>query len=488
MGGGSYDMDVAHSSRAQNTDAFSYEGYGYGADRATARRSAHPELDPKGVTRECNNELPIVVALDVTRSRGDDTKLMYEKLPMFIGQLELQGYVPGAAISFAAIGDATSDEAPLQVGQFEADNRLDAVLQKFWIEEGGGGTGQESYELAAYFYARHVRLAAYEKGEKGFFFFVGDEGFYPQVDLEQVKTVLGHQENAPISSAQIFAELRQKFHVFFVYPKSSWRARKDNIDAEIRQRVIAAGGQYDDVDVRASLIWHNRNDLDLHVVAPSGERISFASKRSRCGGWLDVDMNVRGETLKPVENIRWAKGQAPVGKYQVRLQNYAFHETKKGPVPYEIEVEIAGQLKSFKGVISPNGQTGASSELLIHEFDYAPDMQTEQHADAYAQYDDAVIRGQWAQVIGEENILEIEEPEAIIEVMLGAMAITQGSLDLDGVVAGMRQRAQSEGRREMVRHALGALHTAQALQRSSVQGTLPDAGDAPSRKSATKRL
>jgi hypothetical protein len=107
------------------------------------------------------NMTPIVVAMDVTRSRGDDSRVIYAKLPMFIGQIELRNYVPGPAISFAAIGDATSgDRAPLQVGQFEADNRLDDVLSKIWLEEGGGGSGQESYELAAYYYARHTKLAA----------------------------------------------------------------------------------------------------------------------------------------------------------------------------------------------------------------------------------------------------------------------------------------------------------------------------------------
>lgn len=52
----------------------------------------------------------------------------YDKLPMFIGQIIMKNYVSGPAVSFAAIGDANSDQAPLQVGQFEADNRLDEVL------------------------------------------------------------------------------------------------------------------------------------------------------------------------------------------------------------------------------------------------------------------------------------------------------------------------------------------------------------------------
>jgi len=59
----------------------------------------------------------------------------------------------------------------LQVGQFEADMRLDDVLSKIWLEEGGGGTGQESYELAAYFYAKKSILDCLKRGDKGIFFF-----------------------------------------------------------------------------------------------------------------------------------------------------------------------------------------------------------------------------------------------------------------------------------------------------------------------------
>lgn len=494
MGGGFYDVDVATNARANtnSNDAFSYEGYNYGADNATARRGVHPDLDPNGKIRECCNEIPIVMALDVTRSRGDDTKVMYEKLPMFIGQLELHGYVPGAAISFAAVGDANSDQAPIQVGQFEADNRLDAVLQNFWIEEGGGGTGQESYELAAYFYARHTKLDAFERGEKGFFFFVGDEGFYPTVSKDHVAAVFGRQETADIDSRQIFAELQERFHVFYVFPKASFEDRKQDIDAEIKQRVEAAGGQYENVDVRASLIWNNTNDLDLHVITPSGQRIFYQNKRSSCGGWLDVDMNVRGETTKPVENVRWEKGKAPKGTYEVRVQNFRFHESNMKPTPYELEVEVHGETQRFKGVISPNGQTQAASEILVHSFHFDPDAapvaQTEEEANEhYANYDDAVIRAQWAEAIGEENILEIEDPHAIIDVMLGAMAITRGTHDIGTFIGEMGKRNQSAERRRMVEAALLPLSTRQLVP-TNLTGSLPTDENAPDKGSNTKRL
>lgn len=144
------------------------------------------------------------------------------------------------------------------------------------------------------------------------------------------------------------------------------------IDAEIKRRVEGAGGQYEGVDIRASLLWDNRNDLDLHVIAPSGEHIYYAHKRSACGGWLDVDMNVRGETTTPVENIRWARGAAPRGRYRVFVQNYRFHEPAQHPTPFKVEVEISGEVYHFIGVVSPRQQTGAASDVQVLEFDHVP--------------------------------------------------------------------------------------------------------------------
>jgi hypothetical protein len=144
------------------------------------------------------------------------------------------------------------------------------------------------------------------------------------------------------------------------------------IDAEMKRRVEGAGGQYEGVDIRASLLWDNRNDLDLHVITPRGEHIYFGSKRSNCGGWLDVDMNVRGETTTPVENIRWARGAAPRGHYRIYVQNYRFHEPGRQPTPFKVEVEISGEIYHFTGVVSPRQETGAASDYTVFEFDHEP--------------------------------------------------------------------------------------------------------------------
>ena len=499
MGGGSYDTETATAIRSTNRDVFTYQGY-TGAPNPAAQRSVHPDLNPHGKTRECMNLTPIVVAMDVTRSRGDDSRVIYAKLPMFIGQIELKNYVPGPAISFAAIGDVTADRAPLQVGQFEADNRLDDVLGKIWLEEGGGGSGQESYELAAYYYARHTRLASHDRGEKGFFFFLGDEGFYPKVDLAQAQRLLGHQPpesvqqdergqiwpgETHLDSAAIFAELQQKFHTFLIFPQKSLAERRRDIDAEIKQRVEAAGGRYEGVDIRASLLWNNTNDLDLHVIAPSGEHIYYAHKKSQCGGWLDVDMNVRGETTKPVENVQWTRGTAPAGRYKVFVQNYRFHERDAQPTEFRVEIEINGKLQHFEAVISRKQETGPASDTPILEFDYDPSERQPEDPAAlargpYASYQDDVILKQWQAVLPPGHILKIEDPKAIIDVMLGVLAIVGGGADLDTFIADMRGRSQSDLRQDQAVRTLGELAAVTRMGQAHVHGSV-DAGSGGSR-------
>jgi hypothetical protein len=43
---------------------------------------------------------------------------VYDKMPMFFGQIKQNKYLEDFAISFCAIGDATCDQAPLQVTPF----------------------------------------------------------------------------------------------------------------------------------------------------------------------------------------------------------------------------------------------------------------------------------------------------------------------------------------------------------------------------------
>jgi hypothetical protein len=472
MGGGRYSLDIATETRGRADSPFH-------APTPPARTEVHPALNPFGKRREVNNVTPIVVALDVTRSRGDDTKLVYEKLPQLMGQFELKGYIENPGISFCGIGDAFSDRAPLQVGQFEGDNRLDEVLERIWIEEGGGGTGQESYELAAYFYSRTncVRLAQ-GIGKKGYFFFVGDEGFYPKLDKAAVRRIIGDDLPEDLDAREAFRALGEKFHMFLVFPQKTMAERKHNIDAEIRARVTAAGGMVDGVDIRASLLWNNRNDLDLHVVTPANEHIYYGAKQGTCGGWLDVDMNVRGETTKPVENVRWAKGKARPGRYRVYVQNYRFHEEDGRPTSYKVELEVNGEVRHFEGVISPSKQTGDASNVTIAEFDYAPApvaaaAGAAEAPDPYKSYSDDVILAQWATVIPREHIIRIGDPGAIIDVLLGALAIADGKVDLATYAKDMADAGAPAARIAEVETALASLPSARRVATATVEGDLP---------------
>ncbi len=471
MGGGHYSLDIARELR-QGGGAFSNAAY------STPSASTHPALNPYGKTREVNNETPIVVALDVTRSRGDDTKLMYKELPRLMGQIELNGYVSNPGISFCAVGDADADRAPLQVSQFEGDNRLDEALGRIWIEEGGGGTGQESYELAAYFYSRTncVRLAK-GIGKKGFFFFTGDEGFYPKVARSHVRRIIGDDIPEDLPAAEAFRRLQEKFNVFLIYPRKTMEERKANIDAEIKARVTSAGGQYDNVDIRASLIWNNRNDLDLHVIPPSGEEVYYSHRQSACGGWLDVDMNVSGESEKPVENVRWAKGKAPPGRYRVIVQNFAYKAGNSGPTPFRVELEVNGDVRQIDGVVSPNGETHVNSNVVVADFDFAPRpaVPATPTPDVYASYSDDVVLAQWASVIPKDHILRINDPSAVIDVLMGALAVANGARDLDGFARDLADSGAGDDRIAEVRAALSALNQLEKVEPAAVEGDIPTA-------------
>ena len=134
--------------------------------------------------------------------------------------------------------------------------------------------------------------------------------------------------------------------------------------SELRARLEREGAQSSDVQI--SLMWNNYNDLDLHVVCPSGERIHGGNKKSACGGELDVDANVRAETRKPVENVFWVEGKAPAGKYQVYVHYYKKHKKRrsKDPTKFQVIVNQGGDPYEYNGNLSMGDPI-----MLVAEFD-----------------------------------------------------------------------------------------------------------------------
>jgi hypothetical protein len=152
-------------------------------------------------------------------------RVLQAHLPRLMGLLIRKGYLDHPHILIGAIGDATCDAAPLQVGQFESGIEIEEDLGKLYLEGGGGGHITESYELALYFLARHTAIDCHEKrGRRGYLFVIGDAIPYAQVKRKEVGALLGEglQTNLPVED--VVAELRRTYDVYHVLPKmtSNW--------------------------------------------------------------------------------------------------------------------------------------------------------------------------------------------------------------------------------------------------------------------------
>ena len=115
----------------------------------------------------------------------------------------------------------------------------------------------------------------------------------------------------------------------------------------IKERVKQAGGNVSGV-LRISLAWHNHDDLDLHVIEPSGHHIYYGDKRhSATTGHLDVDMNVMTVVGNPVENIVWTQqGLMQTGTYCIYVSQFNKRQTVNQG--FTVEIEYEGQLWTFE--------------------------------------------------------------------------------------------------------------------------------------------
>jgi hypothetical protein len=195
--------------------------------RGTAERKVHDKLNPWGVrVRESRDSAAhprshaVGVLLDVTGSMQRVPRILQENLPRLMGLLIRKGYLEHPQVLVGAVGDATCDTAPLQVGQFESGIEIDEDLGRLFLEGGGGGHITESYELALYFMARHTALDCQEKrGRRGYLFVVGDETPYRRVKRREVERHLGDQLSQDVPVEEVVAELQQKYDVYYVLPK-----------------------------------------------------------------------------------------------------------------------------------------------------------------------------------------------------------------------------------------------------------------------------
>ena len=223
MGSGRWSSDIYEAAERMRggKSAFTYTESG--------ARTVHPDLDPFDVGKRESRDsaehpasLAISVLFDVTGSMGSVPRTLQKKLPQLHGLLKDGGYATDPQVMFGAIGDATCDRAPLQVGQFESDNRMDSDLERILLEGGGGGQKTESYELAMYFMARHTVTDCFDKrGRRGYLFIIGDEMPYPAAKPREVSAWIGDELPQPVPLRNLVAQLTRRWDTYYILPSGT---------------------------------------------------------------------------------------------------------------------------------------------------------------------------------------------------------------------------------------------------------------------------
>ena len=255
------------------------------AQQVFQQTQCHALMNPKDVRlRECRDSpehpssLGIVFALDVTGSMGEIPKMLArEELPSFMKILG-DCQIADPQLLFMAVGDATSDTAPLQVGQFESTAELmDRWLTWSFLEGRGGGQNHESYELALYFLAEHTDMDCWVKRkQRGYIFMTGDELPYPAVSRHQVEALIGDRLDEDVPAAAVVAAVQETFRPFFLIPDPKRRAQCERAWRDLLgDHVIAMESPLDTCYVAAGLVAITERvvpDLDgvARVIAAAG--------------------------------------------------------------------------------------------------------------------------------------------------------------------------------------------------------------------------
>jgi len=214
-------------------------------------RSISADLNPHGVTmRESRdsddspNSTPVIVAVDVTGSMGMLADVIArEGLGTLFNAILDREPISNPHVMFMAFGDAYCDRAPLQVSQFEADNRIVEQLTQIFLEGGGGGNKTESYDFPWYFAANHTVHDSFEKrAKRGYLFTVGDEEAPAGLSQDMIKTFLGEGIQSDVTPEEALKLAQRTYDVFHVVvEEGSYASHRPN---EVLQSWQALLGQH----------------------------------------------------------------------------------------------------------------------------------------------------------------------------------------------------------------------------------------------------
>lgn len=239
-------------------------------------------LNPTGTrTRESRDSAdnpcstPIIVALDVTGSMGRViNELAGKGLGTLFEEILKRKPVTDPHLMFMGVGDAEAgDSAPLQVSQFEADNRIVTQLTDLYLEGGGGGNDHESYNLPWYFAAVHTATDAFEKrGKKGYLFTIGDESVPGPLRKIDIKRVIDDDVERDFSNEELLSMVGKMYNVYHVivaegsFASSHSRMVREAWSRVLQQRALWLSDHHNLAEVIVSAIQVNEGaDVDTVV-------------------------------------------------------------------------------------------------------------------------------------------------------------------------------------------------------------------------------
>ena len=222
------------ATRVSKGTSFSYSN----TARSRGIYEAHDDLkvldkDGNPFTRESRDSeehpesTPIIVGFDVTGSMGENPYILQGDLKGLFGMLVRKDVVPDPQVAIAAYGDTECDRVPVQMSQFESDNRIDDNLDNVFIEHGGGGNSGEMSTALAWYVAKHVVTDSWEKrGKRGYLFLVGDECALP-VSRSEAHEFLGESQPEQITPRMAFDAVKERWDTYFLLV-DNWSAKNQD--------------------------------------------------------------------------------------------------------------------------------------------------------------------------------------------------------------------------------------------------------------------
>ena len=230
MGGGSFSMRAYQdTSKKLNTqrreEIFSKKvDHRFKVNHAMIRECVASDEHPRPV--------PFIIGLDVTGSMGILAETLAKKGLGNIMQKILEcDNIKDAQLMFAAIGDGFYDNTPLQVTQFESDNRMLEQLTALYLEGGGGGNDYESYTAVHAFALSQVRSSHTTLGYKGMIITIGDEPTKPYLyssELDNCGINKGdlprhNEDHSKYDAVKIIDSLSNHYDIFHILVNSRYR-------------------------------------------------------------------------------------------------------------------------------------------------------------------------------------------------------------------------------------------------------------------------